>query len=68
MIPAHGYAAVSATAPLAPFSFSRRAVGPQDVLIRIRYCGICHSDLHQARNEWGARSTPWCRDTKLPER
>ncbi len=58
MIPTHGYAAVSATAPLAPFSFSRRAVGPQDVLIRIRYCGICHSDLHQARNEWGGSIYP----------
>ncbi len=58
MIPASGYAVESATAPLAPFRFTRRAVGPRDVLIHIRYCGICHSDLHQARNEWGGSIYP----------
>ena len=46
------YAASSATSPLAPFSLERRALGPKDVLIEIAYCGVCHSDLHQARNEW----------------
>ena len=52
MIKAHGYAASSATSPLAPFSFERRETGPHDIHIEILYCGICHSDLHQARNDW----------------
>ncbi len=47
-----GYAAQSATTPLAPFSFERREPGPQDVQIEILYCGVCHSDIHTARNEW----------------
>lgn len=46
------YAAQHATAPLAPFSLERREVGPHDVQIEILYCGVCHSDIHQARNEW----------------
>src|SRR6201994_1841012 len=48
-----GYAAQSATTPLAPFSFDRRDPGPHDVAIDILYCGVCHSDLHTARGEWG---------------
>lgn len=47
-----GYAAQSATAPLDLFAFERRAPGPHDVQIEILYCGVCHSDLHTARNEW----------------
>src|SRR5271157_5250926 len=47
-----GYAAQSATTPLTPFSFERREPGPNDVRIEILYCGVCHSDLHQVRNEW----------------
>ena len=47
-----GYASSSAEAPLAPFSFQRRDPGPSDIEIEIVYCGVCHSDLHQARNEW----------------
>ncbi|MBM6592464.1 NAD(P)-dependent alcohol dehydrogenase [Microvirga pudoricolor] len=47
-----GYAAQEATTPLAPFSFERRDPGPRDVQIEIQYCGVCHSDLHTARNEW----------------
>lgn len=47
-----GYAAEAATAPLAPFTFERRDPGPMDVRIDILYCGVCHSDLHQTRNEW----------------
>ena len=47
-----GYASASAEAPLAPFSFQRRDPGPSDIEIAIVYCGVCHSDLHQARNEW----------------
>ena len=49
---AKAYAAASPTAPLAPFTFVRRAPRPQDVQIEILYCGVCHSDLHQTRNEW----------------
>ncbi|WHZ24007.1 MAG: Alcohol dehydrogenase [Nitrospira sp.] len=58
MIDVRGYAAMSATTPLVPFTFSRRKVGRQDVLIDIRYCGICHSDVHQARDEWGGSLFP----------
>jgi uncharacterized zinc-type alcohol dehydrogenase-like protein len=47
-----GYAAPAARAPLRPFTFDRRAPGPKDVLIDILYCGVCHSDIHQARDEW----------------
>jgi uncharacterized zinc-type alcohol dehydrogenase-like protein len=46
------YAAQAATNPLAPFSLQRRDPQPADVEIDILYCGVCHSDLHQARNEW----------------
>lgn len=47
-----GYAAEAASAQLAPFSFHRRDTGPTDVRIEILFCGVCHSDLHTARNEW----------------
>lgn len=47
-----GYAAKNATSPLEPFSFMRREIGSDDVEIEILYCGICHSDLHVARNDW----------------
>ena len=53
MIKTTGYAARSAGAALEPFSFERREPGPKDLLIEIQYCGVCHSDIHQARNEWG---------------
>ena len=46
------YATFSATEPLKPFDLQRREPGPNDVLIGIKFCGICHSDIHQARNEW----------------
>jgi uncharacterized zinc-type alcohol dehydrogenase-like protein len=52
MIKTLGYAAQNASAPLAPYSFQRREVGADDVQIDILYCGVCHSDLHTARNEW----------------
>jgi uncharacterized zinc-type alcohol dehydrogenase-like protein len=48
-----GYAAQSATDDLAPYRFERRDLRPDDVEIRILYCGVCHSDLHMARNDWG---------------
>lgn len=58
MLPTTGYAALTATATLQPFSFTRRDVGPHDVLIAITHCGICHSDIHQARDEWGGSMFP----------
>jgi alcohol dehydrogenase (NADP+) len=58
MIPVKSYAAHSATSPIAPFSFDRREVGDHDVLIDIQFCGVCHSDIHQARNEWGGSIFP----------
>ena len=53
-----GYAAQSSTTPVAPFSFERRDPRPDDVAIDILYCGICHTDIHQARNEWGRSRYP----------
>jgi alcohol dehydrogenase (NADP+) len=52
MLECIGYGATAALTPVAPFSFNRRDPGPDDVLIKIAYCGVCHSDLHQVRNEW----------------
>jgi len=49
---AKAYAAQSATSSLAPFSVPRRELRPDDVQIQIQFCGVCHSDLHQVRNEW----------------
>jgi uncharacterized zinc-type alcohol dehydrogenase-like protein len=49
---AHGYATHSATSPLIPFQFERRDPRPDDVTIEILFCGVCHSDLHQARDNW----------------
>src|SRR5213594_3386806 len=46
------YAAQTASSSLAPFGITRRGPRPADVEIEILYCGVCHSDLHQARNEW----------------
>lgn len=57
-IKSKGYAAKSSTSPLGPFEFSRRAVNPDDVLIDIMYCGVCHSDIHTARNEWEGTKYP----------
>jgi uncharacterized zinc-type alcohol dehydrogenase-like protein len=58
MISTKAYAALSATTPLVPFQFDRRELRPDDVHIEILYCGVCHSDLHQARNEWGNAMYP----------
>ncbi|MDH6269175.1 putative zinc-type alcohol dehydrogenase-like protein [Rhizobium sp. SG_E_25_P2] len=55
---AKGYAATDANSPLAPFTFERRAPNDDDVVISIKYSGICHSDIHQARNEWGGSIYP----------
>jgi uncharacterized zinc-type alcohol dehydrogenase-like protein len=53
-----GYAARSATDDLAPFRFERRQSRADDVVIDILYCGVCHSDLHTARNDWGDTAYP----------
>jgi uncharacterized zinc-type alcohol dehydrogenase-like protein len=58
MLETKGYAAPAAHAPLAPFDFQRRAVGPHDVRIEILFCGVCHSDVHQVRDEWGGSIFP----------
>ncbi len=60
MLDCIGFAAQTATEPLAPFSFTRRDPGPHDVEIDILYCGVCHSDLHQVRNEWKNTVFPCC--------
>ncbi len=53
-----GYAAHSHDTPLVPFSFERRDPRPDDVVINILYTGVCHSDLHTARNDWGFTTYP----------
>ena len=55
---AKAFAAQSPTTPLAPYSFERRDPGALDVQIEILYCGVCHSDLHMARGEWGMSTYP----------
>ena len=52
------YGAERASAPITPLTIERRAVGPKDVGIEILFCGICHSDLHQVREEWGGGIFP----------
>ncbi len=49
----HGYAAQAADAPVAPWEFNRRDPRPDDVTIDILYCGVCHTDIHTTRNDWG---------------
>lgn len=58
MISTKSFAAYNATSPLAPYDFTRRDVGDKDVQIEILYCGVCHSDLHQAKDEWGGSIYP----------
>lgn len=53
-----GYAATNNKSPLAPFHFERRNPLPTDVQIEILFCGVCHSDIHQVRNEWGNSTFP----------
>jgi alcohol dehydrogenase (NADP+) len=57
-ISAKGYAAFSPDTALVPWEFDRRAAGPHDVVIEILYCGICHTDIHMVRNEWGLSLYP----------
>lgn len=58
MVQTISYAAQNAKTPLAPFNFERRDPGANDILIDILYCGVCHSDIHQARDEWGGAAFP----------
>jgi len=58
MPPSHGYAAFDSQSPLAPYAFTRREPGPTEIVVEILYCGVCHSDLHMARNEWGQSVYP----------
>jgi uncharacterized zinc-type alcohol dehydrogenase-like protein len=58
MTTAKAFAAQSATTPLAPYSFERRDPGPLDVQIEILFCGVCHSDIHTVRSEWGPANYP----------
>jgi len=53
-----GYAASDNKSPLAPFAFSRREPGATEITVEVLYCGVCHSDLHMARNEWGQSIYP----------
>ena len=57
-VPSKGYVAMRQSADLVPFDFDRRVPGPHDVLIEIKYCGVCHSDLHFVRNDWGMSIYP----------
>ena len=58
MLATRGLAAKGPSLPLEPFDFERREPGPHDVLVDIQYCGICHSDIHQVRGEWGHSNYP----------
>jgi uncharacterized zinc-type alcohol dehydrogenase-like protein len=58
MTTVNAYAAPSATEPLAPSTIERRELGPTDVRIDIKFCGVCHSDIHFVRGEWGPQSYP----------
>ncbi len=58
MIATNAYAAQTPTTPLTPFHFERRDPGANDVQIEILYCGVCHSDIHQVRDEWGGSIYP----------
>src|SRR5712672_350094 len=53
-----GHAAYDKKSPLAPLRVGRREPGPNDVVVEIAYCGICHSDIHQVRDEWGGSIYP----------
>ncbi|MFF3851083.1 NAD(P)-dependent alcohol dehydrogenase [Streptomyces sp. NPDC002328] len=58
MLTVNAYGATSATDPLVPMTVDRREVGPHDVLIEIKYTGICHSDIHHARSDWREETYP----------
>lgn len=57
-VEAFGWAAKDSSGFLSPFKFFRRATGDKDVKLKVLYCGICHSDIHQLKNEWGSSLYP----------
>jgi uncharacterized zinc-type alcohol dehydrogenase-like protein len=59
MLSVNAYGATSATDPLVPLTIERRDLGPRDVHIDIKFCGICHSDIHDLRGEWGESTYPF---------
>lgn len=58
MTKANAWGTTAANKPLAPMTIDRREPGPHDVVIEVLYCGVCHSDIHQARDEWGGALFP----------
>src|SRR3954463_9526426 len=52
------WGAPAAGKPLAPMTIERREPGPRDVVIDVKFCGVCHSDIHQARDEWSGATFP----------
>lgn len=58
MLKSHGYAALAKKSQLVPYSFERRDPGPNDVVVEIAYCGVCHSDIHQVQGDWGNEIFP----------
>src|SRR4051812_38257282 len=58
MIPVKAFAAQKASAPLTPYTFERREPSPDDVVIEILYCGVCHTDIHFINNDWGMSLYP----------
>ncbi|MBR7838469.1 NAD(P)-dependent alcohol dehydrogenase [Actinospica durhamensis] len=58
MLTVNAYAATAPTEPLTPTRIARRDLGPHDVLIEVKYCGICHTDIHWVRGDWGAKDYP----------
>ena len=68
MQPTRGYAAKTAKSQFEPFEFERREPSEKDVTIEILYCGICHSDIHSARDEWGGATFPMVPGHKIAGR
>ena len=66
MLTVNAYAATSPTDPLVPTTITRRDVGSTDVLIEIAYAGVCHSDIHTGRGDWGPSPTPRSSVTRPP--
>lgn len=64
MIQTHAYASPDKSTDPKPWDFAHREPRPNDVHISIDFCGICHSDIHQARDEWGGSIFPWFPATK----
>ena len=67
MVQVQGYAAQRAKAPLSPYAFERREPRDNDIVIDIQYCGICHTDIHQVRDEWGDQHSLWFQDMRSQE-